>query len=63
MSTEKAVKILLEDGQIDGAHHKTWVIDQALRELLQEKYEATIKQYMQGEDGQNTYYWDEGIAP
>jgi len=29
----KALKVLMEDGSIDGAHHKMWVIDQAVRAL------------------------------
>lgn len=28
---EKALKIAWEFGQIDGSHHKTWVIDQMVR--------------------------------
>lgn len=31
---DKVRNIAYEYGQIDGAHHKTWVIDQMIRELL-----------------------------
>lgn len=29
----KALQIAFQDSQIDGAHHKTWVIDQMVRAL------------------------------
>ena len=31
---KKALDVLVEYGGIDGAHHKMWVIDQAIRHLL-----------------------------
>jgi hypothetical protein len=60
---EEALNLLLEYGQYDGAHHKTWVIDQAVRILTGDRYNETIREYCDGEDGPETYYWDEGIAP
>jgi hypothetical protein len=51
-----ASAIIMENGDIDGVHHKTWVIDRVLRKLL-------------GEDKYNKFVascngnWDEGIAP
>lgn len=45
-----AIMIALRYGGIDGAHHKSWVIDQMVRALA-------------GEDGESTYSWDVGIAP
>lgn len=59
----RAIKIALRYGQIDGSHHKTWVIDQMLRALTGENYDGFIKEYCKGEDGDNTYEWDCGIAP
>lgn len=52
-------------GQIDGDHHKAWVIDQMVRELLgkQEAYVVFVEEYEAGEDGPQTYQWDSGIAP
>lgn len=66
-------------GQTDGAHHKAWVIDQMVRALLgcmptvntygfrsfdvSEQYRSWIASATFGEDGPNTYSWDEGIAP
>lgn len=41
-------------GTIDGSHHKMWVIDQMVRELMGEQYQAFRDAYPQ---------WDEGIAP
>lgn len=60
---EKAVELAINFGGIDGAHHKTWVIDQMLRILTGENYEQTIKEACSGEDGENTYDWETGIAP
>lgn len=63
----EALKIAAQYGQIDGAHHKTWVIDQMVRELLkacdQVSYEAWVETVKDGEHGPDTYEWDEGIAP
>lgn len=60
---EKAIKIGLDWGGIDGGHHKMWTIDQMLRVLLGDKYEEEIKKWEDGEDGPETYSWDEGITP
>jgi hypothetical protein len=50
-------------GGIDGAHHKTWVIDQVARALLEDAYPHWVVEMKDGEDGPNTYDWDEGIPP
>lgn len=60
---EKALEIALRYGGIDGAHHKMWVIDQMVRALTGENYERWVREACDGEDGPNTYTWDEGIAP
>ncbi len=49
--------------QIDGAHHKAWVIDQMVRALTGRHYEQFVAEHNDGEDGPDTYGWDEGIAP
>ncbi len=54
----KAVEIAFANGQIDGSHHKLWVIDQMLRILLGKEYETWVKQYES--DGE---IWDVGIPP
>ena len=58
-----ATDLALEFGQTDGDHHKAWVIDQMLRALTGDRYEAVIDEWCAGEDGPETYSWDEGIAP
>ncbi|MDB5716166.1 MAG: hypothetical protein JWO15_3563 [Sphingomonadales bacterium] len=58
-----AVELAITYGSIDGAHHKQWVIDQMIRILLGDEYEKTIANAKDGEDGPNTYGWDEGTAP
>jgi hypothetical protein len=60
---EAALRVLLDYGQTDGAHHKQWAIDQAVRALAGPYYEDLIAAYKAGEDGEDTYEWDEGIAP
>lgn len=63
LKLEEAMDFLLAFGQVDGSHHKMWVIDQTIRILTGEKYDDIIKMYRDGEDGENTHEWDCGIAP
>ena len=59
----KLLKIVWQYAQIDGAHHKMWVIDQMLRVLLgQDKYGKFIESY-ETPDGEDYYTWDVGIVP
>lgn len=60
---EAALDVAFQYGQTDGAHHKAWVIDQMARALLGDDYAEWIGEHNQGDDGPNTYGWDEGIAP
>ena len=85
---EAALVYISRYGQIDGGHHKQWVLDQVARILLgtpvhvtlakwengqQEEryhigepsaeYTEWVAQMKAGEDGPNTYDYDEGIAP
>lgn len=50
----RLIAILIEAGSIDGAHHKQWAIDQALRKLMGADYEMTLGM---------SDYWDKGMAP
>lgn len=58
-----AVSVAVQWGGIDGEHHKQWVIDQMVRALMGDGYERWVKDVCAGEDGPDTYSWDEGIAP
>jgi hypothetical protein len=60
---EQALDLAVQYGGFDGAHHKTWVIDQMMRVLAGEDYDAIVANAKDGEDGPDTYEWDEGIAP
>ena len=62
---EEALELAQLYGQTDGDHHKAWVIDQIVQSLLgtREAYEEFLTQYNFGENGPNTYCWEEGIAP
>jgi len=62
-NVEEALRLLIRYGQIDGEHHKTWVIDQAVRLLTGNYYDELIAAANDGEDGPETYDWDVGIAP
>jgi hypothetical protein len=56
---EEAIKILITDGNVDGSHHKTWVIDQVLRVLMGEiPYQEWVSELRN-----SGFDWDEGIAP
>ena len=58
-----ALRFLLKIGQVEGAHHKAWVIDQTVRILAGPDYARTVAAARAGADGPDTYDWDEGIAP
>ena len=60
----KALELAWQYGQIDGDHHKTWVIDQMVRALCgsDEEYNKWVEAY-ETPDGQDYYEWDTGIAP
>ena len=58
-----ALDIAWKYGNTDGDHHKAWVIDQMVRALTQENYEAWVRERKKGEDGPETYGWEPGIAP
>lgn len=64
---EGALNIANQYGQIDGDHHKTWVIDQMVRILTGDMYEKWVEDYQLNEDNpdepDDQYEWDTGIAP
>lgn len=59
---DKALELIHNYGEIDGDHHKKWLLDQLVR-VLAPDYKEWVKGFEWGEDGENTYNWDEGIAP
>jgi hypothetical protein len=51
-------------GMIDGEHHKQWVIDQMLRALLADGYDAWVAyRDAQLDDGEPCRPWGRGVAP
>lgn len=60
---DAALDLALRYGQIDGDHHKAWVIDQMVTALTGDLYSTWVADANAGEDGPNTYEWDCGIAP
>lgn len=59
---KKAMDLIERYGGIEGEHHKTWVIDQVARCLVDD-YAGWVQAMKDGEDGPDSYSWDEGIAP
>lgn len=59
----EALNLLTDFKETDGVHHKDWVLDQIARILTKEEYEDFIKHAKNGDDGPETYGWEEGIAP
>lgn len=60
---KQAIEVAIQYGGTDGSHHKAWVIDQMVRILAGERYNDVVASACDGENGQNTYIWDCGIAP
>lgn len=60
---DAALEVASDCGGIDGDHHKMWVIDQMVRHLTGIDYDEWVTRQKAGEDGPETYEWDEGIAP
>jgi hypothetical protein len=58
-----ALAVAARYATIDGAHHKSWVIDQMVRALTGDQYDDWVAELRWGEHGPNTYEWDGGIAP
>ena len=63
IGVEAAIRTIEQFGGIDGDHHKSWVIDQIARALLGAEYGEWVKAMKNGEDGPETYEWDEGTTP
>lgn len=61
----KALDIAWQYGQIDGVHHKMWVIDQMVRALCgsEEEYKKWVDKYEEPLEDGDYYSWDEGVNP
>lgn len=61
----KALEIAWRYGQIDGSHHKMWVIDQMARALWgdEKEYKNWVEAYETPLTDREHYKWDTGIAP
>ena len=60
---DHALDLVTRYGGTDGAHHLRWVLDQIVRTLAGDGYAEWVRAFNDGEDGPDTYGWDEGIAP
>lgn len=61
--------ILFQYSQIDGEHHKAWVIDQITRAVFADSYDVFVNYYEYFDELADSYSdfklyeWDTGIAP
>lgn len=60
---DKIQDLIEEFGEVDGDHHKKWLLDQIMRIIQGSNYRKWVRDYCKGEDGPHTYDWDIGIAP
>ncbi len=60
---DAAVDLAFQYGNIDGDHHKQWVIDQMIRILTGDQYEVLVGEACKGDFGFKAYNWDVGVAP
>lgn len=59
-----ALEIAARYSQIEGGHHKTWVIDQMVRALTKDEYTHWIKSVTEIHPGGTLMFeWDMGIIP
>jgi len=68
MTTDKekineVLDIINDYGGIDGSHHKAWCLDQTVRILTGDKYDAWVAKCKTGDTGPEDYDYDVGIAP
>ena len=62
-AAEVVLDTIKEYGGIDGSHHKQWLLDLIVRKVTGDDYAKWVAEYEDGEDGPQTYLWDQGIAP
>ena len=59
-----ALEIARDFGQINGDHHRLWVIDQMVRALTGDAYERWVLAVSSNlHDPSEPYGWETGIAP
>jgi len=59
---DKAMDKLLDYVGCDGGHHKQHAIVEAIKILAGDKFEDVKREYCDGENGPDTYGWDDGTA-
>lgn len=58
-----ALMVAAEFAGYDGSRHKQWVIDQMVKALTGDKYEEWVRKFNSGDEGPDTYLWEEGMSP
>lgn len=59
----KAIEVCFAYSQVDGDHHKAWVLDEIMRALAGEHYGRVVELHNVGEDGPDSYTWNCGFPP
>lgn len=54
---------LMDDGSVDGTHHKQWAIDQAVGALYEGEYDEKVAEWCAEDGDPNAYEWDTGVEP
>lgn len=57
------LEFLLRGGTTDGAHHKQWAIDQAVRVITCGAYKTWVEEVEAAAGGPELFVWDTGTAP
>lgn len=61
---EAALEIVERFGDCAGeTHHQAWLIDQMVRALTGDEYASWVAEHKAGDEGPNSYSWNEGVAP
>jgi hypothetical protein len=60
---EDALAVAFENGNVEGEHHKQWVIDQMVRALLGPEYSVWVERHNADNASKDYPPWDIGTAP
>jgi len=65
LQNKRALDKAYDFGQIDGSHHRLWVIDQMVRDLCgdEDVYKQWVAKFEEPLENGDYYEWDCGIAP
>lgn len=59
----EVLELIFRHGQLRDSKEKSWLIDQAVRQLTGEHYPEFIEAYSTDEEFGHSFNWDQGTAP